>query len=910
MATIKWAVTTDGTFDFNDPANWQFGTVPGAFDIAQFDQNAFDTVTGNATVAEFLVTQGAIDLTGSYTISGAQATELAIDGAFAALLIDTSASISGTGNIVVSDGGALLIAGTLSGGSATITTGGELIFSQPGPAIFDVGTVNLNTDAIVSGPAGGFTVTNALKVTGSISYTGTELLVTGTISGAGSMSVDGPVELDGNNTYSGGTTIGLFGQLAIGNANALGTGGLTIGTLFGATLLGTVTETITNALTVSASATIAAAHGQTFTLAPSSLAWNANTGDVVTFGAPGEDGTVAFGSAAGIVNNPSTYTVVVSAGTLRPTDSELGIILGADQHTTIQAAGTLDAAGFSLSVHDLQGGGQITDSGGAAGLTVNGGNFGGVIGGPLSLTVNGGLTLSGNNTYTGGTTINGGSTLTLGGGGPAGSVLGAITDNGILRINRSDNFVVNNVSGSGQLQQIGPGNTWLGTGLSYTGGTLISAGTLIVNDAAALGPGGLTINGGELAGGLTETIGNQLTMSNSFTIAAAHGQTLTTSTTHPWTLNASGQTITFGALGQDGTVAWSTPPASSITPFGGSYSVLVRAGTLRANDGSFGVLTEFAQQTIVRPIATLDIAGFASVVTNLLGGGHVIDSGGPALLQVNGGNFSGVIAGPLAVEVTNGSLTLSGNNTYTGGTTIDGGTTLTLGGGSATGSVPGAITDNGTLAINRSDSFVVNNVSGSGRLQQIGPGVTTLGTGLSYTGGTTISAGTLVVNDPAALGAGGLAISGGELLAGVTEAIPNALTLSGSFTIAAAHSQLVAIPDGPWTYSATAGAVIAFGAAGQDGTLLWSSNGGTIFNASLGYTVLVQAGTLLAAGSGFGGLTASASRTAIRPAATLDAAGFGLTVHDLRGGGHLTDSGAGVTVFVNGAISAALSTER
>jgi hypothetical protein len=71
MATIKWAVTTDGAFDFNDPANWQFGTVPGAFDIAQFDQNAFDTVTGNATVAEFLVTQGAIDLTGSYTISGA-----------------------------------------------------------------------------------------------------------------------------------------------------------------------------------------------------------------------------------------------------------------------------------------------------------------------------------------------------------------------------------------------------------------------------------------------------------------------------------------------------------------------------------------------------------------------------------------------------------------------------------------------------------------------------------------------------------------------------------------------------------------------------------------------------------------------------------------------------------------------
>jgi autotransporter-associated beta strand protein len=898
MATIKWAVTTDGTFDFNDPANWQFGTVPGAFDIAQFDLNATDTVTGNATVAEFLVTQGGIDLTGSYTISGAQPTELAIDGAFAALLIDTGASISGTGNIVGTNGGALIIAGTLSGSSASFTTGSELIL-EPG-SVFDVGSVNL-TDALIAGPGvSATTTTGPIQITGSVSNTGTELLVAGAISGTGSISVDDPVELDGSNTYSGGTTVGLFGQLAIGNANALGTGGLTIGSSLGATLLGMATETITNPLTVNFSATIAAAHGQTFTLVPSSLAWNANTGDVVTFGAAGQDGTVAFGSAAGIVNHPSTYTIVVQDGTLRPTDSELGIILSADQHTTIEATGTLDAAGFNLTVNDLRGGGQIINSGGGANLTVNAGNFGGVIGGPLSLIVNGALTLSGNNTFTGATTINGGSTLTLGGGGPAGSVPGAIVDNGALAINRSDNFVVNTATGSGQLQQIGPGNTWLGTDLSYTGGTLISAGTLIVNDPTALGSGGLTITGGELAAGLTEAISNQLTMSGNFTIAAAHGQTLTTSTTHPWTLNASGQTVTFGALGQDGTVLWSTPGGSLVTPFGGAYTVLVRAGTLRANDSSFGVLTQFAQQTIIRPAGTLDLAGVSAVVTGLAGGGHVTDSGAAALLQVNGGNFSGVIAGLLSLQVTNGSLTLSGNSTYTGTTTINSGTNLTLGAGGATGSVPDAITDNGTLATNRSDNFVVNNVSGGGQLQQIGPGVTTLGTGLSYSGGTTVSAGTLVVNDPAALGPGGLAISGGELLAGVTEAIPNALTLSGSFTIAAAHGQLVAIPDGPWTYSATAGAVIAFGAAGQDGTLLWSSNGGTIFNASLGYTVLVQAGTLLAAGSGFGGLTASASRTAIRPAATLDAAGFGFTLHDLRGGGHLTDSGAGVTVFVNG----------
>ena len=150
MATIKWAVTTEGTFDFNDPSNWQFGTVPGAFDIAQFDQPVFNTVTGNATVAELLITQGSIDLTGSYTMSGAQPTELAIDGGLAELLIVPGASISGTGNISLTNGGALIIGGTVSGSSATNT--GQLIFFEAG--VFDVGTVNLGSGAIVSGPAG------------------------------------------------------------------------------------------------------------------------------------------------------------------------------------------------------------------------------------------------------------------------------------------------------------------------------------------------------------------------------------------------------------------------------------------------------------------------------------------------------------------------------------------------------------------------------------------------------------------------------------------------------------------------------------------------------------------------------------------------------------------------------------
>ena len=81
MATRQWVVTTNGTDDFNNPANWAFGILPDAVDIAQFNTAVTDTVTGNATIAEILVTQGNINLTGSYTITGAQPTEISISTA-------------------------------------------------------------------------------------------------------------------------------------------------------------------------------------------------------------------------------------------------------------------------------------------------------------------------------------------------------------------------------------------------------------------------------------------------------------------------------------------------------------------------------------------------------------------------------------------------------------------------------------------------------------------------------------------------------------------------------------------------------------------------------------------------------------------------------------------------------------
>src|SRR5262249_20180345 len=101
------------------------------------------------------------------------------------------------------------------------------------------------------------------------------------------------------------------------------------------------------------------------------------SGDVMTFGAPGQDGTVVLGASGGSFTNAGPYTVFVQAGTLRPQTGPalLAVMLGSDAHTTTLSGATLDTGGQSFTMHDLQGGGHIGDSGAAATLTVNGGFF-------------------------------------------------------------------------------------------------------------------------------------------------------------------------------------------------------------------------------------------------------------------------------------------------------------------------------------------------------------------------------------------------------------------------------------------------------------------------------------------------------------------------------------------------------
>src|SRR5262249_9569616 len=79
----------------------------------------------------------------------------------------------------------------------------------------------------------------------------------------------------------------------------------------------------------------------------------------------------------------------------------------------------------------------------------------------------------------------------------------------------------------------------------------------------------------------------------------------------------------------------------------------------------------------------------------------------------------------------------------------------------------GGITNNQALIFNRSGNLVVNNnITGSGAVTNIGPGVVTLGGANSYAGETFIQQGTLRAGNGSALGnaAGGTTINSGATL--------------------------------------------------------------------------------------------------------------------------------------------------
>ncbi|WP_186789632.1 autotransporter-associated beta strand repeat-containing protein, partial [Salmonella enterica] len=160
---------------------------------------------------------------------------------------------------------------------------------------------------------------------------------------------------------------------------------------------------------------------------------------------------------------------------------------GANSYT-----GGTTISGGTLVANDVNalGTGDVTDN---ATLALNAvGDFNNAIGGSGKVEKSGDdtLTLSGSNTYTGGTLINGG-TLVASNVEALGT--GDVTDDATLELNTGGDFD-NAISGSGQVVKSGDETLTLSGSNTYTGGTLISSGTLVANDVNALGTGDVTDN--------------------------------------------------------------------------------------------------------------------------------------------------------------------------------------------------------------------------------------------------------------------------------------------------------------------------------------------------------------------------------------------------------------------------------
>ncbi|EEM8340180.1 AIDA autotransporter-like protein ShdA, partial [Salmonella enterica subsp. enterica serovar Amager] len=424
--------------------------------------------------------------------------------------------------------------------------------------------------------------------------------------------------------------------------------------------------------------------------------------------------------------------------------------------------------------------GNVTDN---ATLELNtGGDFDNAISGSGQVVKSGDetLALSGINSYTGGTTISGGTLI-------ASNVealgTGDVTDNAVLELNTGGDFA-NNIGGSGQVVKSGDDALTLSGSNTYTGGTLISDGTLVATNVEALGTGDVTDNATlelNTGGDFDNNIGG------TGSVVKSGDKTLTLSGANSYT---GGTTISGGTLVATNVEALGsgdvTDNATLELNTGGTFDNVI-SGSGQVEKSGDETLTLSGANSYTGGTLISDGTLVASNV-EALGSGDVTND---AVLELNtGGDFDNAISGSgQVVKSGDETLTLSGANSYTGGTTISGGT-LVASNVEALGT--GDVTDNAVLELNTGGDFD-NAISGSGQVVKSGDETLTLSGTNTYTGGTTISGGTLIATHVNALGTGAIDNRASLLLdASGQFAVTDLTTESGGNTEIGAGSTLQA----------------------------------------------------------------------------------------------------------------------
>ncbi|ECD4668897.1 AIDA autotransporter-like protein ShdA, partial [Salmonella enterica subsp. enterica serovar Senftenberg] len=560
---------------------------------------------------------------------------------------------------------------------------------------------------------------------------------TNNIGGTGRVekSGDDTLTLSGSNTYTGGTLIS-GGTLVANDVNALGTGDVTDNAALMLNTGGDFTNNIdgTGRVEKSGDQTLTLSGSNTYTggtlISSGTLVANdvnaLGTGDVT------DNATLALNTGGDFINN------IGGTGRVEKSGDDKLTLSGSNTYT----GGTLISSG-TLVANDVNalGTGDVTDN--AALMLNTGGDFTNNIGGTgrVEKSGDGTLTLSGSNTYTGGTLISGG-TLVANDVNALGT--GDITDNATLALNTGGDFD-NAISGSGNVEKSGDKMLTLSGANSYSGGTLISDGTLVASNVESLGTGDVTNNATlelNTGGDFTNNI------SGSGQVVKSGDDALALSGTNSYTggtLISSGTLVATNvdALGS-GDV---TDNATLELNTGGTFDNAI-SGSGQVEKSGDDVLTLSGANSYSGGTLISDGTLVASNV-EALGSGDVTND---AVLELNtGGTFDNAISGSgQVVKSGDDALTLSGANTYSGGTLISGGT-LVASNVEALGT--GDVTDNAVLELNTGGTFD-NVISGSGQVVKSGDDALTLSGSNTYTGGTTINDGTLIATSVEALGTG------------------------------------------------------------------------------------------------------------------------------------------------------------
>ncbi|ECB6138311.1 autotransporter outer membrane beta-barrel domain-containing protein [Salmonella enterica subsp. enterica serovar Indiana] len=376
--------------------------------------------------------------------------------------------------------------------------------------------------------------------------------------------------------------------------------------------------------------------------------------------------------------------------------------------------------------------------------------------------------------------------------------------------NMTDSSIIGNLTNNGDITL---------NNESGSTGTLLTVGnTLTLQDGSQINATLDTANSSPIIKAANVTLGGTLNLSSAATFVAPEtdeqlgsftlidSQTAITTDFDSVTLDADTSampdylTINAGVDANDNT---NYVLSTGLSWYAGAKSARVAHGTFTVDAGDTFTVTSELDETAATSNwdgktlfkegdGTLVLSNTANDFGNTdINGGTLIANDAAALgsgdvaiaenakLELSQGTLDNNVTGEGQI-VKSGSdeLIVTGDNNYSGGTTITGGT-LTADHADSLGS--GDIDNSGVLQVGEGE--LENTLSGSGSLVKTGTGELTLSGDNSYSGGTTISDGTLIAANVNALGGGNIDNSGTLMLDAEGEFnLANVTTQSGATT--------------------------------------------------------------------------------------------------------------------------------